>query len=227
VLENAKLNGTGEQFMNTIFAVKKSRVHRSALVKFSILLLAVFTFTGCETGQSSKQIAPDQSRSETIVLREGDVLNISFPSSPNLNTTQTIRRDGKISMPLVGEVEAAGVTPDELQTNLGNLFASQISSKEVTVAVESSSFPIYVTGYVLRPGKIVSNQPITALEAVMEAGVDYSSANLRAVRVIRRENGVSQSHTLNLKRILDGKDTKPFYLEPEDVVYVPEKLSLF
>lgn len=216
--------------MNKILIVKNSRVHQLALVKFSMLLLAAFTFTGCETGQlnePSKQITSDKTHSETIVLREGDVLKISFPSSANLDTTQTIRRDGKISMPLVGEVDAVGMTPDQLQQNLANLYASQISSKEVTVAVQSSSFPIYLTGYVMRPGKIVCSQPITALEAVLEAGVDYSSANLRAVRVIRRENGVSQSHTLNLKLILDGKDTKPFYLQPEDVVYVPEKLSLF
>jgi len=216
--------------MNKNLILQGSRIYQRTLVKISMLLLAAFTFAGCETGQlneSSKQIAADQSRSGTIVLREGDVLKISFPGSANLDTTQTIRRDGKISMPLVGEVDATGMTPGQLQQNLANLYASQISTKEVTVEVESSSFPIYVTGYVLRPGKIVSAQPITALEAVMEAGVDYSAANLRAVRVIRRENGVSQSHTLNLKLILDGNDTKPFYLQPEDIVYVPEKLSLF
>jgi polysaccharide export outer membrane protein len=210
--------------------IKTVFVHQSTSMKFLALFLAAFAFTGCNTAQldnAPNQIKTDQLHSEIIILREGDVLKISFPSSANLDTTQQIRRDGKISLPLVGDVNAVGMTPNQLQQNLIKLFASQISSKEVIVAVESSSFPVYLTGYVMRPGKILSSQPITALEAVMEAGVDYSIANLKAVRVIRREKGVSQSYTLNLKRILDGEDTKPFYLQPEDVVYVPQKFSLF
>jgi polysaccharide export outer membrane protein len=195
-------------------------------VQFLSLLLAIFTLGGCASS-IPKQTASDPAHSEAIYLRDGDTLKISFPGSPNLDTTQEIRRDGKISLPLVGEVDAAGKTPDELQQNLVKLYAPQISSKEVNVAVESSSFPVYVTGSVLRPGKISSSQPITALEAVMEAGVDYDKANLKSVRVIRRENGVSQSHMVNLKTVLDGKDTEPFYLQPGDVVFVPEKFSLF
>jgi len=196
-----------------------------------MLLLAIFTFAGCQTSQSSgpsKQIAPAKAHAETIVLREGDVLKISFPGSANLDTTQQIRRDGKISLPLVGEVQAAGTTPGELQQNLIKLYAPQISSKEVIVAVESAAFPVYVTGCVMRPGKVSSDQPITALEAIMDAGgFDYTKANLKAVRVIRRENGVSESYTLNLKVVMQGKDSDPFYLKPDDIVYVPERFSWF
>jgi polysaccharide export outer membrane protein len=196
-----------------------------------MLLLAVFTFAGCQTSKSdkpSRQIGPVQSHSEMIVLREGDVLKISFPGSANLDTTQQIRRDGKISLPLVGEIQAAGETPDELQQNLIKLYAPQISSKEVIVAVESSAFPVYVTGCVIRPGKVSSDKPMTALEAVMEAGgFDYTKANLKAVRVIRRENGASENYTLNLKLVMQGKDNSPFYLKPDDIVFVPEKFSWF
>jgi polysaccharide export outer membrane protein len=211
--------------------VKNSIVHLLPLLKFSILLLAIFAFTGCQTSklnESSKKIVPDQSHSEIITLQEGDDLKISFPGSANLDTTQQIRRDGKISLPLVGEIQAAGETPDDLQKNLINLYAPQISSKEVIVTVESSAFPIYVTGCVIRPGKISSDKPMTALEAVMEAGgFDYEKANLRNVRVIRSENGVSKSYTLNLKMALNGNEDKPFYLKPSDIVYVPERFSWF
>jgi len=196
-----------------------------------LLLLAIFAFAGCQTSklnESSKQIVPDQSHFEIITLREGDDLKISFPGSANLDTTQQIRRDGKISLPLVGEVQAAGETPDELQQNLITLYAPQISSKEVIVTVESSAFPVYVTGCVIRPGKISSDKPMTALEAVMEAGgFDYEKANLRNVRVIRSEEGVSKSYTLNLKMALNGDEDKPFYLKPSDIVYVPERFSWF
>jgi len=201
------------------------------LLNCFMLLLAVFTFAGCQTSklnESSKKIVPDQSHSEIITLQEGDDLKISFPGSANLDTTQQIRRDGKISLPLVGEIQAAGETPDDLQQNLIKLYAPQILSKEVIVTVESSAFPVYVTGCVIRPGKISSDKPMTALEAVMEAGgFDYEKANLRNVRVIRSENGVSKSYTLNLKLALNGNEDKPFYLKPSDIVYVPEKFSWF
>jgi polysaccharide export outer membrane protein len=208
--------------------------HHLPLLKFLALLLAVSVFTGCETsqfGESSRpadSIAANTTHTEMIVLREGDVVKISFPGSANLDTTQQIRRDGKISLPLVGEVQAAGKTPNELQQNLIKLYAPQISSQELTVAVQSSSFPVFVTGCVMHPGKVSSDQPLTALEAIMNAGgFDYAKANLRSVRVIRREKGVSESYTLNLKVVMQGKDNNPFFLKPDDIVFVPEKFSWF
>jgi polysaccharide export outer membrane protein len=164
----------------------------------------------------------------TFTLREGDILKISFPGSPNLNTTQPIRTDGKISLRLVGEVKAAGMTPADLQKELMDLYAPQLVSKEVTVEVQSSSFPVYVTGAVLRPGKISSDHPITALEAIMEAGgFDYTKANLKSVVVIRQEGGQTRKYTLDLKKVMEGKTNEPFYLKPDDIIYVPEKFSWF
>ena len=164
----------------------------------------------------------------SYVLREGDTLKISFPGSPNLNTIQQIRTDGKINLPLVGEVQAAGLTPGDLQKNLMDLYAPQLTSKDVIVEVQSSSFPVYVTGAVLRPGKIVSDHPITALEAIMEAGgPDYTKANLKNVSVIRQERNQTRNYTLNLKRVMDGKVSEPFYMKPADIIFVPEKFSWF
>ena len=202
-----------------------------ALKTAGLLAAAMLVFTGCATTQAEKDsltAAAKQSRSEMIVLREGDVLKISFPGSANLDTIQPIRRDGRIAMPLIGEVDAAGLTPDGLQEKLIKLYASQISSKEVIVFVQSSSFPVFVNGAVIHPGKILSDHPITALEAVMEAGgFDYNTANLKSVKVIRNENGVMKNYVVNLKSILDGNANKPFYLKPSDIVYVPERLQIF
>jgi polysaccharide biosynthesis/export protein len=170
----------------------------------------------------------DSSQPQPTILRQGDVVKITFPGSQNLNETEQVRLDGKISLALVGDVQAAGLTPDQLQQNLIKLYAPQISASDVTVAIESSSFPIYVTGCVLAPGRVLSNQPITALEAVMEAGgFDYSRANLRRVHVIRRENDTSQSYVLNLKSVLKGDDKNDFFLQPDDIIYVPEKFAWF
>jgi polysaccharide export outer membrane protein len=171
---------------------------------------------------------PVANTSDLVNLREGDVLKISFPGSPTLDTTQPIRRDGKITLPLVGEVDAAGMPPSTLESKLVDLYAPQLSSKQVTVEVVSSSFPVYVTGMVLRPGEILSDHPITALEAVMEAGgFDYTKANAKNVVVIRREGNIMKNYRLNLKAVLQGEQSEPFYLKPDDIVYVPERFSMF
>jgi polysaccharide export outer membrane protein len=166
---------------------------------------------------------------EPVVLREGDIVRISFPGAPNLNTLAAIRRDGKTSLPLIGEVQAAGLKPSELEAELIKLYGPQLQVKEVSVALETSAIPIYVNGSVLRPGKILSDRPITALEAIMEAGgFDHAKANLKEVTVIRRvASGQVEYHKLNLKRVLQGKQIEPFLLKASDIVYVPERFSWF
>jgi polysaccharide export outer membrane protein len=192
-------------------------------------LVVLALAAGCQT-QPPRLTAAKQSTNvtEIITLREGDVLKISFPGSANLNTTQQIRRDGMISMPLVGEVKAVGKTPAGLETDLIDLYSTQLLSKQVTVEVQSSSFPVYVSGSVLRPGKVMSDHPITALEAVMEAGgFDYTKANLKGVTIIRHEGNSTRNYSVNLKRVVDGKSSESFYLKPGDIVIVPERFSLF
>lgn len=169
-----------------------------------------------------------EARSTPIVLREGDTLKITFPGSPNLDTVQPIRRDGKLNLPLIGEIEAVGLTPAALQEKLVQAYASQISSKEIIVQVQSSTFPVFVSGSVLHPGKVLSDHPITALDAVMEAGgFNYDTADMRHVKIDRNLNGVMQHYTVDLKALLVGRDTKSFYLQPGDIIYVPERFSPF
>jgi polysaccharide export outer membrane protein len=193
-------------------------------------LLLLLVATGCQTPPDLFMDLPRQNalQSDVIVLHEGDTVRVSLPGAPNLNSVQQIRRDGRISLPLVGEFKAAGLTPPEMEKELIKLYSPQLQTKEVTVAVESSAFAVYVTGAVLRPGRITSDRPITALEAIMEAGgFDYARANMKAVAVIRRENGRTEHHTLNLKRVLNGQQDDPFNLKPSDIIYVPERFSWF
>jgi len=194
------------------------------------LLGAVFLagITGCETPPTPTPITRANSQPETQTIREGDVLKISFPGAPTLDTTQTVRRDGRITMPLGGEIVAAGMTPGGLEQEVLKVYSNQLVSKEVSVTVVSSSFSIFVSGAVIRPGKVISDHPITALEAVMEAGgFDNAKANMRAVVITRQENGQYKNYTLDLKQVLDGTQPEPFYLKPSDVVYVPERFSWF
>ena len=201
------------------------------LWKLHPVVLMLLMFTSCQSPTSQYENAAQQAigRPEAIRLREGDVVRITFPGSPNLDTQpQQVRRDGNIALPLIGEVKVAGMTPTELEKELVTRYSSQLVSKEVTVTVVSSSYVVYVTGAVLRPGKVSSDHPISALEAIMEAGgFDYSNANLKKVTVIRHEGGQARNYTLNLKNTLKGVKSEPFYLKPSDIVYVPVRFSWF
>jgi polysaccharide export outer membrane protein len=165
--------------------------------------------------------------SPSMVLREGDTLRITFPGAPSLDTAQSIRQDGKITLDMVGEMKAAGLTPKELEQQLLKAYYDQLVVKEVTVTVQSSVFVVYVTGEVLKPGKLISDRVETPLEAVIEAGIDNSKSNLKKVLVIRenKENGQTESFKLNLDDVLKGKPTKPFTLKSMDKIYVPEKFT--
>jgi polysaccharide export outer membrane protein len=208
---------------------------RSLITPSFCSLIVLVALCGCQTDPQFANFNPQPSDSATnafaadsIVLREGDLVKVTFPGAVNLNTTQAIRRDGRITLQLVGEVQAAGMTPGALEKELLKLYGPQLQTKEVSVSVESSAFPVYVTGAILRPGKIVSDRPLTALEAIMEAGgFDYTKANLKKVMVVRHENGRTDHFQLNLKGVLKGEQTEQFNLKPSDIIYVPERFSWF
>ncbi len=214
----------------------RTALRHSVSVMTVIFALALAT-TGCKTapvpasaaqaGEAGGAEKPGTAP-EVLVLREGDAVRITFPGAPNLNTVQAIRRDGKLALPLVGEVQAAGLTCPQLEKELIKVYGPQLQTKEVTVTLESSAFSVYVTGSVLRPGKVVSDRPLTALEAIMEAGgCDYNKANLKAVTVLRQENGQQNHYKLNLKGMIKGEPVEPLKLKPSDIVYVPEKFTWF
>jgi polysaccharide export outer membrane protein len=201
---------------------------RSRTMLATLALVILIGVIGCQTTQTNAPVQTAADHSDAIILREGDVLKITFPGAPNLNDSQQIRRDGKIALSMVGEIVAAGLTPADLEKQILKLYESQLVTKEVTVTVTSSSFPIFVTGAVIRPGKVLSDHPITALEAIMEAGgFDYTKADLGHVRVVRTEKDGTKNYTLNLKQALEAKQSTPFYLKPSDIVYVPEKFNWF
>jgi len=190
--------------------------------------------TGCQTPQPTAAMQQTRGQAEgsrpteAQTLREGDTLRISFPGVPNLDTTQQVRRDGRITLSMVGEVMAAGLTAGGLEKELLKVYSSQLVSKEVTVTVVSSSISVFVTGAVIHPGKVVSDHPISALEAVMEAGgFDSAKADMKAVVVIRQEGGRTQNYTLILRLVIEGKQNEQFLLKPSDIVYVTEKFSWF
>lgn len=202
----------------------------------ALALVASLLFAGCETtaptgsSEPTAQVAPAQvaPTPEVLTLKEGDVIRISFPGVPSMDTTQQVRQDGRVSLPMQGEYLVTGKTTEGLTKELEEFYAPKLVSKEVTVTLVSSSFSVYVIGAVLRPGKVQSDRALSAFEAIMNAGgFDTSRANMQAVTIIREENGQTRNYTVNLQTILEGKSSTPFYLKRSDTVFVPERFSWF
>jgi polysaccharide export outer membrane protein len=204
-------------------------------IAFSIFAAAILVWvTGCQTTTTDHYngnagMPTSMVSSNDIVLREADALKVSFPGAEKLDTTQVIRRDGKITLPIIGEITAAGKTPVGLQKELVELYSKElVSSKDISVAVISASFTVYVNGAVMNPGKVTANHQLTVLEAIMESGgFNYKIAKLNAVKVIRTENGKTHNYTVNLQGVTSGGPVDIFYLQPLDIVFVPTKIVLF
>jgi polysaccharide export outer membrane protein len=199
----------------------------------------VLALAGCQSPpvmlpkneKSEKPVAQEKAApvTEELTLSAGDNLRISFPAAPNLDTTQQIRSDGRLNLPMIGEVVASGKTPVALEKELIALYGPQLVSKEINVNLVSSSFIVFVSGAVQKPGKIVTDRPLSALEAIMEAGgFDTTKANMTAVVVVRQVAGRTKQFTLDLKQVFEGRqDTDTFYLKKSDIVHVPEKFTWF
>lgn len=206
------------------------RIHRCARdLAAAALAAGLFTFTGCAAPAAASPTAPSAAApTQAEAILEGDTLKIDFVGASGLNTVQEVRRDGRISLPLAGEIVAAGLRPAQLAEHLSQRFASELLSNEVVVTVVSSSFQVNVSGAVLRPGKYSSKRPLTALEAVMEAGgFDHAKANMKRVVVVRHTNGRVANFVLDLSPALEGKPSEPFYLQPSDIVFVPTRFVWF
>jgi polysaccharide export outer membrane protein len=167
---------------------------------------------------------------KSMVLKEGDTIKITFPGAPNLDTIESIRIDGKITLEMIGEYDAAGKTPAAVEAELKKLYGSQLVNNEVSVTVQSAAFVVYVMGAVAKPGKLISERPLTPLEALIEAEVDETKANLKAVQIIRTDNtGHTEKFKLNLHKVLHSETGQmpSFTLKPYDVINVPERFNFY
>jgi polysaccharide biosynthesis/export protein len=199
-----------------------------------LLTAALILLPGCRTpaprpaGTPGYGFDTNAAVSQTNVLQQGDVLEISFQYSTNFTTVQKISMDGSLNLQAIGQVKAAGKTPLQLQGDLLNAYGPLIKDDVITVKVVTAAASVYVSGSVIRPGKIALERPMTVMEAIMEAGgFDPTRALLSHVTVLRLEAGRQKVYRINVKRILSGDDDSPFYLKPFDIVHVPTKTLSF
>jgi len=184
-----------------------------------------FLVVGCQGVQRTSK--PLEASSEPIAgvrLGPGDSIEVKFFYNPELNDTHTVRPDGKITLQLVGDVMVRGKTPEELRDDLIKRYTPELRTPEITVIVRSlSDRRVYVGGEVNKPGMIAMAGQLTALEAIMEAGgFKMETAKVKSVVVIRHKDGKYVGSLLNFRETLAGKEDQPFFLNPRDIVYVPQ-----
>jgi polysaccharide export outer membrane protein len=156
---------------------------------------------------------------KTFVIGAEDVLAIRVWREPELSGTYTVRPDGKISIPLVNEVQAAGLTPEQLSASITQSLTRYINRPEVSTAVQQvNSRKYYIQGEVQRPGAYPLVVPTTVLEALVNAGGFREFANTKKIIILR--NG-KERLTFNFKDVTKGKNThQNILLQPGDQIIV-------
>jgi len=208
---------------------RHSRTFAMAFAALGLVLLV-----GCEAlpsgkpaGQAEKPSNRPPNRSSSnlpVTLAAGDILKLWFPGAMEFNNSQKIRSDGKISLPLVGEVQAAGKTIEQLNASLTALYKPQLTNSEVVATLESGGARVVVSGAVHRPGTIAFERSTTVLQAILESGGFTELANLKKVHLIRESSGEHRTEILDLRAAMSGQTAKAIELKAGDMIYVPQKI---
>jgi polysaccharide export outer membrane protein len=195
------------------------------LAGFSCLsIFLVFVALMCGGCQTPLPPLPNPPGPKTAVrLSPGDTLKFSFAEESDLDQTQKIRRDGKVSLPYLGEVTAAGKRIIDFQHELKNRYESHLDNPELLVTLEGTA-SVIVSGFVNNPGKIEFDRPKTVFQAIMEAGGVSDYGSLSNIHLTRMINGVERTETINLRPTIRGNPTEPKYVQDGDVIYISRSL---
>jgi len=169
--------------------------------------------------------APVAGERETYVIGVTDGLDIRVWRNPELSTQVVVRSDGKISVPLIDDVQAEGLTPEELREVITHELSEYISSPDVTVVVSAmNSNTVSVIGGVGRPGQVPLRRDTTILEAIAASGGFGPWAKKSRIRLLRRTPEGIQEYRFDYEDYLDG-DVPPetnLVLKPGDTIVVPD-----
>ena len=190
---------------------------------FSITLLAAFMAAAplAAKDDDKKTAKPSVLANDEYKVGPGDKLRIEVYKDPQLSQSVQVRPDGKITLPLVGDLDATGRTPIELRDTIAKSLRDYINNPTVTViVVEALASQVFVMGEVNHPGTMQLHGPTTILQALAMAGGFKEFANTKDVKVLRPNGTGMDTIRFNYKEVLNG-DAKPFYLRSGDTVIVP------
>jgi polysaccharide biosynthesis/export protein len=159
----------------------------------------------------------------SFVIGNEDVLKITVWKDLELSQVIPVRSDGKITLPLIGEVQATGKTPKELQADITTQLQSYISKPQVTVIVqEIRSKRFNILGHVQKPGSYVLTPPVTVVDAIALAGGFRDFAKTKSIYVLRDDGGKQVRVPFNYKQVIKGSDPdQNIELQARDTIVVP------
>jgi len=194
-------------------------------VLFGLLVAALAGMQGSLAQEAAKS-APAQPAAAAVAdagykIGPQDVLKVDVWKEPEITRVVPVRPDGKISLPLLNDVQASGLTAMELANTITEGLKKFINNPQVTVTVtEINSRRVYVTGEVTRPGAFPLLPNMTALQALTSAGGFTQFANPKKIYVLRTENGKQTKLPFNYKDVVNGK-ANDINLLPGDTIVVP------
>ena len=202
------------------------------VTKYTLLILLTGALPPgmlAQAGGNSK--SPDAAASSAVpasvagsdyVIGADDTLHISVWKEPDLTVSLPVRPDGKISLPLLNDIPAAGLTPMQLKDSIAEKLKKYIADPRVTVVVTAmNSRRIFVTGEVLHPGTMPLLPNMTMLQGLSTAGFTQF-ADLKGIYLLRMENGRQVKLPFNYKEVVKGRHTEQnVMLRPGDQIVVP------
>jgi protein involved in polysaccharide export with SLBB domain len=203
----------------------KNRIHTIISV---IVLFGFIVSCGAQRSivkNDAQAINTESQRPTEYIIQRGDQLDIKFFYNPELNETVSVRPDGKISLQLIDDVQAAGLTPSQLDKFLTEKYSQELKKPVVTIIVRSfTGQRVYVGGEVKTQGLIDLAAGMTPLQAVINAGGFMETAKPEGAIIIRKgPDNRPIPIRMDLSNVMDGKGGgADFKLQPSDIVYVPK-----
>jgi polysaccharide export outer membrane protein len=160
---------------------------------------------------------------ESYIIGPGDLLSVNVWKEGELSKQVSVRLDGKISLPLVNDVQAAGLSSTELRNQLTEQYKDFVEVPQVSVTVlESRSKRIYLLGKVMKPGEYLMQKNMTIVQAISLAGGLAEWADSSDVKLIRKIKGTEKTFRVDYDAIVSGEDlSQNVLLQPDDTIFVP------
>jgi polysaccharide biosynthesis/export protein len=206
---------------------RKTRIRSKRLLM--VLTFGIAALAGAQGSAHQTEKAPESEKTPAATpepapalaytIAPADVLQVNVWKEPDLTREFEVRLDGMITVPLVGDVPAAGLAPSQLAENLTKAIQKFIDAPRVTVGVRANSARFYVLGQVTKSGEFALTGRTTVVQGLALAGGFREFAKTESIAIIRQDQTVIQ---VNYKRIADGKEvSQNVVLAPGDTVVVP------
>lgn len=201
------------------FSCKKCNILKHIITLFISLTLLACSSGGVPISTNINKIA--EKTLNEYIIQPGDILSIDIIEKNTTNRIVPVRPDGKISLPQINDIQAAGLSPLQLKDNLLTEYKNFFNLVEITVTVTSfAGSKISIIGFVNSPGQYILNDKTTFLEALSLAGGITELSDPKKINIIRYIDGKRRKFTINYNKILTGEN-EDIWILPGDIIIVP------